>query len=498
MMPEVEVKSGSELVIGLVAAVGTDLESAEKTLSDQLLTFGFRVEPTLRLSKLAEPEARKLGVKIKETPECDRIRTHMDAGNKLREVHGDDWLVRRAIAHISERRGVPPTPSEKTAYILRSLKHPKEVETLRRVYGPGFVLIALYSTERERFDFLTKTRRCADDDATALIKRDLNEQTDPHGQRTSDTFALADVFVNHSSALFDKKLRDFLNLLFGNPFITPEPDEYAMFLAFAASLRSGQLGRQVGAVVANARGDVVGTGCNDVPRGGGGLYWPGPGDKRDHALQYDSNDRRRDEIVEDVFQKLNNAHLLRKQANPAIVRTALADAILHEITEYGRAVHAEMEALLSCTRTGISPVGGTLYSTTFPCHNCAKHVIASGMARVVYIEPYPKSRAIDLHSDAIALEEDAKDSRVAFTPFIGIGPRRFIELFSLEPSVGRKLKRKSDGAIAKWEGATSRLRAPMQLANYLELETAAAALEEARPERDAGRGPTAPLGSKPV
>ncbi|MDN3612645.1 hypothetical protein QWZ16_23945 [Vibrio ostreicida] len=26
----------------------------------------------------------------------------------------------------------------------------------------------------------------------------------------------------------------------------------------------------------------------------------------------------------------------------------------------------------------------------FPCHNCAKHIVASGIKRVVYVEPYPK------------------------------------------------------------------------------------------------------------
>ena len=44
--------------------------------------------------------------------------------------------------------------------------------------------------------------------------------------------------------------------------------------------------------------------------------------------------------------------------------------------------HAEMEALLSCARSGVSTRGATLYSTTFPCHNCAKHIIAAGVARV--------------------------------------------------------------------------------------------------------------------
>jgi deoxycytidylate deaminase len=72
-----------------------------------------------------------------------------------------------------------------------------------------------------------------------------------------------------------------------------------------------------------------------------------------------------------------------------------------DITEFGRPVHAEMEAILSCARIGISPKMGTLYCTTFPCHNCAKHIVAAGIKRVVYVEPYPKSKAEKLHSDSL-------------------------------------------------------------------------------------------------
>jgi deoxycytidylate deaminase len=30
---------------------------------------------------------------------------------------------------------------------------------------------------------------------------------------------------------------------------------------------------------------------------------------------------------------------------------------------------------------------------SFPCHMCARHIIATGLREVVYIEPYPKSVA---------------------------------------------------------------------------------------------------------
>ena len=86
-------------------------------------------------------------------------------------------------------------------------------------------------------------------------------------------------------------------------------------------------------------------------------------------------------------------------------REVLKATGLFDITEFGRAVHAEMDALLSCSRTGRSTRGGTIYTTTFPCHNCTRHIIAAGIKKVVYIEPYAKSKAFSLHQDAITNNE---------------------------------------------------------------------------------------------
>lgn len=103
--------------------------------------------------------------------------------------------------------------------------------------------------------------------------------------------------------------------------------------------------------------------------------------------------------------------------------------------EYGRIVHAEMCALSDAARLGISVVGGTIYCTTFPCHMCSKHIVAAGISRVVFLEPYPKSLTSDLHSDSVKIEGMPRGAyenhpRVDYTPFYGITPRRYRELFS--------------------------------------------------------------------
>ena len=122
---------------------------------------------------------------------------------------------------------------------------------------------------------------------------------------------------------------------------------------------------------------------------------------------------------------------------------------------------------------------GTLYCTTFPCHNCAKHIVAAGIKRVVYVEPYPKSKAKELHSDSIEIDNDTHESdKVDFVPFVGVGSRRFIDLFSMGLSSGYPMKRKKSGSIEKveWKREKAKVRVPMLRTSYLERETVAANL----------------------
>lgn len=132
---------------------------------------------------------------------------------------------------------------------------------------------------------------------------------------------------------------------------------------------------------------------------------------------------------------------------PGVLRSAR----INDLTEYGRVVHAEMLAICDAARVGRSVKGTTLYCTTFPCHNCTKHILASGIRRVVYMEPYPKSRAKDLHPDEIEIEAESS-TKVGFVPFMGISPFRYRDIFQK----GRR--KKDDGQADTWYRGT---KAPM-------------------------------------
>jgi cytidine deaminase len=98
-------------------------------------------------------------------------------------------------------------------------------------------------------------------------------------------------------------------------------------------------------------------------------------------------------------------------------------------------VHAEMAAICDAALRGVKIKDATLYCTTFPCHLCARLIIASGISRVLYIEPYPKSRAKQLYRRAIQVDHDRESDKdaVRFEAFVGVAPSRFLDFFDMVP-----------------------------------------------------------------
>jgi deoxycytidylate deaminase len=463
-----------ELIIGLVAAVGTDLSHTSHCITKTLADLGY-VSREIRLIKLLK-EFEKWS-KISESPVDEYISLSMNAGNDFRKSIGvGDALVALAISKIrnfrSEINDNDDHVLEGTAYILRSLKNPAEVETLRRVYGESFILIAAFSSRQARLEYLSK--RIADSknefeesmsraSAESLIQRDQEEQGNSLGQHVRKTFYRADVFVDASNPeQLELQITRFLKLLFGDKFITPARDEFGIFQAKAAALRSAEMGRQVGAAICNEEGEVLAVGTNEVPKANGGFYWEGDDpDNRDFQLGYDSNDKHKKALLADILKRLSDSKLLKKKLSQASINQFVEDAIvgdasplirgaqLMNLIEFGRAVHAEMAALSSAAKLGVRVQDTTMYVTTFPCHMCARHIVASGVKRVIYIEPYAKSLASQLYPDSISLDREL-NSKIVCEPFVGVGPRRYLKLFSLRGN--RKTK---DGKPVLFDFKTS-------------------------------------------
>ncbi len=79
-----------------------------------------------------------------------------------------------------------------------------------------------------------------------------------------------------------------------------------------------------------------------------------------------------------------------------------------------RTIHAEMNALLQCSKYGIPVAGSTLYVTHFPCLQCSKAIIQSGVKKVFYANNYKNDEyALELFAlSGIQVQQIPFDERI--------------------------------------------------------------------------------------
>lgn len=127
-------------------------------------------------------------------------------------------------------------------------------------------------------------------------------------------------------------------------------DEYFMGQALEVSLRSKDPSTQVGACIANSENKQVSVGYNGLPDGmnDDDFCWDSPG-----------------ELTGDIYTT----------KNPWVV-------------------HAERNAILNCKGTKLD--GTTIYVTLFPCYECAKEIVQSGIKKVVYLRMYSDPMSVKI------------------------------------------------------------------------------------------------------
>jgi cytidine deaminase len=307
--------------------------------------------------------------------------------------------------------------------------------------------IAASRNKVQSLEFRAKAEKIAD--------RDEYEAGKIYGQNVRETYEKSDFFVDASdSKSLNEQLSRVVQLIFRHPFITPTRHENGMFAAYASALRSAALGRQVGAAVAAENGDVLVTGVNEVPSFGGGQYWEGDEvDAREFHGKTDSSDEAKKRVFADVVEQLSDHGLIDRKLVESLEESILDNVSngrlakpyqlshVRELTEFAREVHAEMSALMQAARYGINISGKVMYTTTFPCHHCTRHIIAAGIRKVIYVSSYPKSLAFELHKDSIILDNGTTiNDKVMFESFVGVSANKYVELF-------RGRERKSEGNV---------------------------------------------------
>lgn len=489
----------NELIIGLAGGLGVDFTEVSDMLAKALSKAGYHIEfVKISSSFTAHDNQTKFA----------EYYWKMQYGTKQRQIYGNDFWAKQVVEKIFKARPVLSSKYKKIAYIVRSLKNKEELDLLANVYGRNFIAISIFSDAEASLKYLGQkfnlgrlkiaeaqlqmqiinaelnlgpdmiVQEATDlhfEDAADLgsaseqniilrfLMRKDQEETHPelkkYGQNLFQCYSLANFFV-YQNAFLERQIKRFIDLLFNDPFAEPTYEEYFMFCAQAAAYRSLDLDRQIGAVIVNQEHELVAAGFNDVSKVGGGhfahhdhpmhAHTDTVSDLRDFRQEYDYNHKYLDQIANKIAQILK---LVDKD------KSRLRDEI-SGITEFKRSTHAEMSALLDASRRGVAVRECTMYVNTYPCHNCAKHIIASGIAKVIFLHPYTKSKAREMYKGMIkhGLFSDVADNSgvVIFEPFLGVSPNRFIQTFANDKDTRLdKENGRENGKTVSWSITTN-------------------------------------------
>ncbi|MGX4712232.1 hypothetical protein [Rhodococcus ruber] len=443
---------GPELIFGIVRPVGVARDVIVDAFRHQLAAFEYELDH-IRVSETIEnllPDTESLPNKTYE-----RTISLIDHGDRIcAENNSSAALAASAIVQIQLSRAENDCSEterrQRTAYLIDSIKRTQEAELLKRVYGDRFIQVAFMSDEEKRRNrlmelFLSEnfgdTEAEHREKADKLIRLDQKEGVQ-YGQNVSKVFPKSDLFIDADQDV-DEQLERFMNLLFGSPNYTPPTElEFGMNMAYIASTRSPELGLKVGAAILDKNLHVLSLGFNAHPLNPteSPLYDRSRGSIK--GLVLDALRRMKPLFKEGTVEELEKDP--EDFVTQLLQSGALRDSQLQDLTEFQLPVHAEMSALIDGLKRGGIGEGDTLYVTAYPCHNCAKHIMSANL-NVVYLEPYPKSRAENMYGS-----ETRK-----FKPFFGISPKRYDTLFRVEGD-----RKDSEGTRSPWSRGERRRALP--------------------------------------
>jgi len=477
---EIDSTKTSELVLALCGPIGSDIHTVAKKLQDLLKRdFGYEYCQIIRLSEIIREHSK--GAVIPAT-EYEKLKTLIELGDDLRGKHGNGILAEIAVGKIAfarrqaERKATTTVHQDRrVCHIIDSIKNQEELDILRAVYGDMVYFVGVFASLEVRVKHLEK-RPMKTDKIWELIDRDSGEEFS-NGQTVRNTFPQADFFLRtefDNDAEVESKVERFLHLILNSRVLTPSFAEQAMYAAASAAGNSACLSRQVGAALTDASGEIISIGWNDVPKFGGGLYGASPSDdptgrndqrcwNREGGLCY--NDQYKRLTAESLVAELVKGKFIDSTKAGEAVNCILRDSQLKDLIEFSRSVHAEMHAIIvGCKLGGNRVAGGKLFTTTYPCHSCARHIVDAGISEVYYIEPYRKSLATKLHDDSIT-ENEKDEARVVLRPYDGVAPSKYLKLFRMTPD-----SRKTDGKMIRIEFREASPRFEKRLEAFPKLE----------------------------
>ncbi|REL39136.1 hypothetical protein DYD21_04045 [Rhodohalobacter sp. SW132] len=454
-----------ELIICLCGPIGVDLHNTASEFKEILDSkFSYETE-IIKLSEYIKKH--KSVAKFDPSSESKGKYYHriIDAGNELRKEHGASILAELAInkiAQVREKSKDHPDDdfhSLRKCFIIDSIKNIEELELFNLVYGNIVYFVGVLSDIETRTNNLLQ-ERLEQPEIFELIDRDSGEEFD-HGQKVSKCLTESDIFIRlniTNRQILQDKISRFCSLIFETSIVTPTANEKAMYLAYAAAGNSACLSRQVGASVMSSQGDVLSVGWNDVPKYGGGVYYSEDKVNDSRCMHIEGgkcfNDEEKAIISDKLLGDLVDGGVI-SEFNKTKALQIIKKSKIKSLIEFSRAVHAEMHAIIKgAQKSGDKMINGKLFCTTYPCHNCARHIVLAGIKEVYFIEPYRKSLATKLHFDSIIEKDDGSD-KVKFLHYDGISPKKYLHFF-------KNNKPRKDKTAGKMIRYSSRDQSPKQ------------------------------------
>jgi deoxycytidylate deaminase/dephospho-CoA kinase len=408
-MPDVDA------VIGITGAFGSGCTTAVNWLRDER---GLRV---VSLSELLRKEWTKAHQGTPTREQLQRL------GDELRENHSPGFLAELASKTILEAA----SKGEKL-FAVDSIRNLGEVRLLRSQFGFRFTLLGVLAAADARWDRIGATaytnKGLTQRDFLLDDARDRNEEI-PTGQQVELCVDQADMLVHNSGETTLKSFKnaalDLVDLTTGRKLRRARREEIFMNMAYAAAHSSKCLKRNVGAVIVDLKGQVVGVGYNENPIGTHPCV---------EEPEYDGRCYR-DIVRNRHFKQLSAIGALcpvcgkplTDKAGPpwkcdhcktAGKKTNLEAYFFPDrALNWCTAIHAEVWAILAAAERAR---GGELYCTTFPCFQCSEKIIQAGLTSVQFTEAYPDAEG----------QSRLKLAKVNLTQFQGVRSSSFERVFS--------------------------------------------------------------------
>ena len=410
-------------VIGLTGSFGSGCTTAAAYLRDDR---GFH---PIKLSDAIKSELAKEGNASPSRHELQR------KGDELREATGGRALVELSLAALD---GTMPE-----RIVFDGIRNVAEINFLQNIFGDRLTLIAVIAPSKSRWDRIGTTNYTnhgltqtdfIDDD-----RRDRNEEV-PHGQQVELCVDRADVLIDNGPSTdhgaFREKINEYADLAIGAITRQPKQSEILMNVAYGASHSSKCLKRHVGAVVVDTSGQVVGLGYNENP-----LSTKPCVEEPEYKFT----------CYRDIVRNKHFASLVGLGAKCPVCGKAIETSEgppwrcsacqregkktnLEEFffpdraLNWCTAIHAEVWAL---RLAGERARGGVLYTTTFPCFQCAEQIAQSGISTVFFTEAYP-----DVHG-----AQRLRLADIQVRQFEGVRSSRFERIFARSnPTIAASLE----------------------------------------------------------